>query len=63
MPLFFDAVGEMSDPFADTHMRVFQRNGRYLEMFKQADTVTKQEGYQVDVDFVEQPGIEALSYS
>src|SRR5260370_34116875 len=61
--LLFDAVGEMDDPFADTHLRVFQCNGCYLEMFKQADTVTKQEWYQVDVDFVEQSSIEALLHN
>src|SRR5258706_8875189 len=50
----------MGDPFADTHLRVFQGNGCYLEMFKQADTITKQEWDQVDVDFVEQSSVEAL---
>jgi hypothetical protein len=41
--MLFEAVCEMGDPFADAHLRVFQRNGCYLEMFKQADTVPKQE--------------------
>src|ERR1700694_1834299 len=61
--LLFDAVCEMSDPFADTHLRVFQGNGCYLEMFKQADTVTKQEWHQVDVDLVEQSSVEALLHN
>src|SRR5712692_5600484 len=61
--LLFDAVGEMGDPFADSHLRVFQCNGCYLEMFKQADTITKQEGNQVDVDFVEQSSVEALLHN
>ena len=61
--LFNDAVCEMGDPFADAHLRVFQGNGCYLEMFKQADTVTKQEWYQVDVDFVEQSSVEALLHN
>src|ERR1700694_3440658 len=53
----------MGDPFADAHLRVFQRNRCNLEMFKQADTVTKQERYQVDVDFVEQSSVEALLHN
>ena len=32
-------------------------------MVKQADTVTKQEWYQVDVDFVEQSSVEALLHN
>src|SRR6266852_4356276 len=53
----------MGDPFADAHLRVFQCNGCYLEMFKQADPVTKQEWDQVDVDFVEQSSVEALLHN
>jgi len=32
-------------------------------MVKQADTVTKQEGDQIDVDFVEQSRVEALLHN
>ena len=53
----------MGDPTALAHLRVFQGNGCYLEMFKQADTVTKQEWDQVDVDFVKQSCVEALLYN
>src|SRR5438270_6759302 len=61
--LLFNAIGEMSDPCADTHLRVFQCHGCYLEMFKQANTVTKQEWDQVNVDFVEQSSVEALLHN
>lgn len=53
----------MHDPFADAHLRVFQCYGCYLEMFKQADTVTKQEWHQVDVDFVEKSSVETLLHN
>ncbi len=32
-------------------------------MFKQADAITKQEGYQVDMDFIEQSSVEALLHN
>ena len=50
----------MDDAFADAYIWIFQSNGRNFKMFKQADTVAKQKGNQVDVDFVEQPQVEAL---
>ena|SRR5450755_2147900 len=53
----------MGDPFADFHLWVFQCNGCYLKMFKQVDSVTKQEWYQVNVDFVEQSSVEALLHN
>src|SRR5579859_4475809 len=53
----------MGDPYADAHLWVFQCNGCYLEMFKQADAITEQEWNQVDVDFVEQSSVEALLHN
>src|SRR5690349_16414821 len=53
----------MGDPCANAHLWVFQGNGCSLEMFKQADTITEQEGDQVDMDFVEQSSVETLLYN
>ncbi len=42
------------------HPRAFQFNWFSAEMLEQSDTLSKQDGHQIDGYFVKKPGFEAL---
>ena len=50
----------MCDPGRLNHPGAFQLNWRNAQVVEQSDTVTEQDGHQVDLYFVKQLGLEAL---
>src|SRR5450755_1732694 len=55
-----DSEAQMGDTGGLDHLRSFQFNGLSAEMVKQADPFTKQDRYEVEVDFVKQSRFETL---
>ena len=58
--LLDDAETKMRNPRSLDHPGAFQFNGYCAQVVEQSDTVTQQDGREIDVDFVEQPGLDAL---
>src|SRR6266498_2946840 len=58
--LLDDTEAKMGYPRRLDHPRAFQFNWFSAEMLEQSDTLSKQDGHQIDGYFVKKPGCEAL---
>src|SRR5207244_1602821 len=55
-----DRVAQVGDPDALEHRRVAEHGGRAGEVVEESNSGAKQERHEVDVDFVEEAGIQEL---